>query len=58
MVNLYLKINFGISIILKYYYVFEHMLNNNIFDNIHVWIDNNVLLESVFGKITELWLKQ
>ena len=40
-----LKINiyFGCSIILKYYYIFEQLINNNIFDKIFVSIDYNIL---------------
>ena len=38
-----LNIYFGLSIILKYYYIFEQLINNNIFDKIFVSIDYNIL---------------
>ena len=41
--NLEIKINFGISIILKYYYIFEYLLLNKIYDNIYVSIDYDLL---------------
>ena len=41
MEKLYININFGISIFLKYNYIFEYLLNNNIFSEIYVSIDKN-----------------
>ena len=43
--NKILKINilFGLSIILKYYYIFESLIKNNVFDKIFVSIDYNKL---------------
>lgn len=38
-----ININFGCSIILKYYYVFEILIEKKIFDKIFVSIDKNVL---------------
>jgi len=40
-----IKIYFGISIILKYNYLFEELLINNIFDEIHVSLDKNILIK-------------
>ena len=41
--KLKININFGLSIILKYYYIFEQLINNNLFDEIFVSIDQYVL---------------
>ena len=41
--KLEININFGISIILNYYNVFEHLIINKIFEYIYVSIDNNIL---------------
>ena len=38
-----ININFGLSIILKYYYIFEQLINNNLVDKIFVSIDQKIL---------------
>lgn len=38
-----ININFGCSIILKYYYIFEQLLKNNIFERIYISLDKNIL---------------
>jgi hypothetical protein len=42
--TLKLNINFGCSIILKYYYIFDYLINKKIFDKIIVSIDYNTLI--------------
>ena len=41
--NLLINIYFGLSIILKYYYIFEQLINNNLVNKIFVSIDHKVL---------------
>jgi hypothetical protein len=41
--DLKININFGLSIILKYYYIFEQLINRNLVNKIFVSIDRDVL---------------
>lgn len=40
---LYINIFFGISVFLKYNYIFEYLLNNNLHSEIHVSVDRDII---------------